>query len=69
VRAHALRFETPLPPPYGEAAGIRVLVTFLVVGVGMLFALRFVFDYTAARRSTRTLDVLALRSSGRMRAF
>jgi len=61
VRAHALRFETPLAPTYGEAAGIRVLVAFLLLVVGMLFALRFVFDYTAARRSTRTLGALALR--------
>jgi len=40
VRAHALRFEMPLAPVYGSAAGIRVLVAFLVVGVGMLLALR-----------------------------
>jgi hypothetical protein len=44
VRAHALRFETPLAPTYGDAIGIRVLVAFLVVGVGMLLALRVGFD-------------------------
>lgn len=40
ARAHTLRFEKPLAPTYGNAAGIRVLVAFLVVGVGMLLALR-----------------------------
>ena len=49
VRAHALRFETPLAPTYGDAAGIRVLVAFLVVGVGMLFALRFESDAAGVR--------------------
>ena len=44
VRAHLLRFERPLAPTYGSAAGLRVLVAFLVVGVGMFFALRFVSD-------------------------
>lgn len=42
VRAHALRFETPLAPTYGDAAGIRMLVAFFVIGVGMLFVLRLV---------------------------
>ena len=42
LRAHALIFETPLAPSYGNAAGIRMLVAFLVVAVGMFFALRFV---------------------------
>src|ERR1700682_6035864 len=42
VRAHALMFETPLAPSYGNAAGIRMLVAFLVVGVVMFLALRFV---------------------------
>lgn len=49
VRAHALRFETPLAPTYGDAVGIRMLVAFLVVGVGMFFALRFVFDAAGVR--------------------
>jgi len=44
VRAHTWRFETPLAPTYGDAVGIRVLVAFLVVGVGLLFALRFMSD-------------------------
>jgi len=43
VRAHLLGFKTPLSPTYGNAVGIRMLVAFLVVGVGMFFALRFVF--------------------------
>ena len=49
VRAHALRFETPLAPTYGNAAGMRVLVAFLVVGVGMFFALRFLSDAVGVR--------------------
>ena len=40
VRAHLLGFEAPLSPTYGNAVGIRMLVAFLVVGVGMFFALR-----------------------------
>ena len=35
VRAHLLGFKTPLSPTYGNAVGIRMLVAFLVVGVGM----------------------------------
>lgn len=49
LRAHALRFETPLAPTYGDAVGIRMLVAFLVVGVGMLLALRFAFDPAGLR--------------------
>jgi uncharacterized protein len=49
VNAHLLRFEMPLRPTYGNAVGIRVLVAFLVVGVGMFFALRFVSDAVDAR--------------------
>lgn len=49
VRAHTWRFEAPLAPTYGEAVGIRVLVAFLVVGVGLLFALRFVSDAAGVR--------------------
>ncbi|MDR7136242.1 membrane protease YdiL (CAAX protease family) [Lysobacter niastensis] len=49
VRAHLLRFERPLTPTYGNAAGLRVLVAFLVVGVGLFFALRFVFAAVDAR--------------------
>lgn len=41
VRAHALRFEAPLAPTHGHAAGIRMLVAFLVVGIGLFFALRY----------------------------
>ena len=49
LRAHALRFEKPLAPVYGDAAGIRVLVAFLVVGVGLFFALRLVSDAAGVR--------------------
>jgi len=49
VRAHALKFETPLAPTYGDAAGIRILVAFLVIGVGMLIAMRLVFDSADVR--------------------
>lgn len=49
MRAHALRFETPLAPTYGDTVGLRVLVAFLVVGVGMFFALRFVSDAADVR--------------------
>ncbi len=49
VGAHALRFETSLAPAYGEAVGVRMLVAFLVVGVGMLFALRFVSEAAGVR--------------------
>jgi membrane protease YdiL (CAAX protease family) len=49
LRAHLLRFETPLTPTYGNAAGVRMLVAFLVVGVGMFFAMRFVSEAAHAR--------------------
>jgi membrane protease YdiL (CAAX protease family) len=49
VRAHLLRFEMPLAPTYGNAVGTRMLVAFLVVGVGMFVALRFAFDAMGAR--------------------
>ena len=51
VRAHALRFGPPLAPAYGNAAGIRVLVAFLVVGVGLFFALRFASAAAGVRGS------------------
>jgi len=41
LRAHVLMFETPLAPTYGNAVGIRMLVAFLVVAVGLFFVLRF----------------------------
>ncbi len=49
VSAHALSFETPLAPTYGDAAGIRMLVAFLVIGVGMLLAMRLVFGAADVR--------------------
>ena len=51
VRAHALIFEAPLAPSYGNAAGIRMLVAFLVVGVVMFLALRFVTAAAGVRGS------------------
>jgi membrane protease YdiL (CAAX protease family) len=48
LRAHALLFEAPLAPAYGDAAGIRVLVAFLVVGVGVFYALRFALGAAGA---------------------
>ena len=51
VRAHALLFETRLAPSYGSAAGIRMLVAFLVVGVVLFLALRFVAAAAGARGS------------------
>ena len=42
LRAHALQFEKPLAPTYGQAVGNRILVSFLVVGIGAFFVLRLV---------------------------
>ena len=47
--AHTLRFEIPLAPTYGNAVGVRVLVAFLVVGVGMFFAVPFVSNALGVR--------------------
>lgn len=49
VRAHALKFATPLAPAYGEAVGIRILLAFVAVGIGMFFALHFVADAAGVR--------------------
>lgn len=51
AQAHALRFETPLSPTYGDAAGLRILVAFLVVGIGMLYARRFLIESIGMRGS------------------
>ena len=51
VRAHTLRFEARLAPRYANAIGIRILVAFLVVGVGVFFALRFGADAAGVRGS------------------
>jgi membrane protease YdiL (CAAX protease family) len=48
LRAHALLFEAPLAPAHGEAAGMRMLVAFLVVGVGVFYALRFLLGAAGA---------------------
>lgn len=44
LRAHALRFETPLAPTYEDAAGNRMLVAFFAVVIGMMFAQRWLAD-------------------------
>ena len=49
LRAHALRFEKPLAPAYGSAAGLRVLLAFLAVAVALPFALRFAFELAGMR--------------------
>jgi membrane protease YdiL (CAAX protease family) len=49
MRAHALKFATPLAPVYGDAVGIRVLLAFVVVGVGIFYALRFAADAAGVR--------------------
>jgi membrane protease YdiL (CAAX protease family) len=51
VRAHALIFEKPLAPSYGNAAGMRMLVAFLVVGVVMFIALRYMAAAAGVRGS------------------
>lgn len=47
--AHALRFEAPLAPTYGNAVGMRVLIAFFVVGVGVFFTLQFVLAALGVR--------------------
>lgn len=51
LRAHALRFERPLAPAHAGEAGARMLGAFLVVGVGMFFALRLLTDALGVRGS------------------
>ena len=47
--AHTLRFERPLAPKYEDAIGLRILVAFLMVGIGAFFALRLVSDVAGVR--------------------
>jgi membrane protease YdiL (CAAX protease family) len=49
LRAHALRFEAPLAPAYGDAAGMRMLIAFVAVGVGLFVGLRFALAAMGAR--------------------
>jgi membrane protease YdiL (CAAX protease family) len=51
MRAHTLRFEAPLAPKHADAVGIRMLVAFLVVGVGLFLALRFLAAAAGIRGS------------------
>ena len=39
LRAHALQFKAPLAPTHGQAVGNRILVSFLVVGIGLIFGI------------------------------
>ena len=49
VWAHTWRFERPLNPTYGDAAGTRMLAAFLIVGVALMVALRSMFDSAGVR--------------------
>jgi uncharacterized protein len=49
ARAHALMFERPLSPTYGNEAGMRILVAFLAVAIGLFFALRFAAESVGVR--------------------
>ncbi|MEO8673864.1 MAG: type II CAAX endopeptidase family protein [Tahibacter sp.] len=49
LRAHAMMFERPLAPRYGDAVGTRMLLAFLGVGVGVFFALRLAFEAVGLR--------------------
>jgi membrane protease YdiL (CAAX protease family) len=49
MRAHALKFATPLAPVYGDAVGIRVLLAFVALGIGIFYALRFAADAAGVR--------------------
>ena len=60
IAAHAMRFERPLSPAYGDAAGLRVLAAFLVVGIVLPFALRFAFDAIGARGPAARLAFVVL---------
>jgi membrane protease YdiL (CAAX protease family) len=44
LQAHLLRFARPLAPTYGDAAGARVLLTFVAVAFVLFLALRWAFD-------------------------
>ena len=59
LRAHALQFERPLAPAYDAAAGRRVLVAFVIVGVGVFYGLRLALAGTPAGGSTFVAGLLA----------
>ena len=54
LRAHALQFATPMAPRHDDAAGVRMLVAFVVVAVGMLVGLRHVAAALGMRGSPAT---------------
>jgi uncharacterized protein len=62
ARAQVMLFERPLAPGYGDAAGRRMLVAFLVVGIGLFLALRLAIDAAGLRGLpvAKLLFVLAL---------
>ncbi|MEO8383702.1 MAG: type II CAAX endopeptidase family protein [Betaproteobacteria bacterium] len=47
--AHALMFDSPLRPVYDDKTGIRILLAFLGVGLGLFFALRLLSDAVGVR--------------------
>ena len=49
LRAHALLFERPPAPAYGNAIGTRLLVAFVAVAIGFFFALRAALDAAGLR--------------------
>ncbi len=51
LRAHALMFERPVAPKYADVAGMRMLVAFVAVAVGLFLALRY-FSAVAGTRGS-----------------
>lgn len=49
--AHALKFERSLAPKYEDAIGLRMLLAFLMVGIGLFFALHLISDVAGVRGS------------------
>lgn len=61
LRAHALLFERPLEPVYGNAIGTRLLVSFVAIAIGLFFALRIALDAAGLRGpATNLAFVVAL---------
>jgi len=44
--AHAMKFTAPLSPAYGNAFGNRILLAFVIVGIGIFLCLRFALQLT-----------------------
>ncbi len=58
MAAHALRFDKPLAPAYGEDAGNRMSMAFLIVGIAMLIAMRIALDMAGAHGPWATLALV-----------